>query len=153
VFNFHVFSPAAVSIETVNSTLLKHKCLPGGITNLIWLTVQTRDFTINQPGSRSDPLRRNPAWHLMSHLKIYKCADKTYFLTTGTEQNQNSYPHLVPSFDLFTQIKSSWKHNADKHKVMGALSYLWCEITLHKQIVRNHQYEGSRQRHVAVVKR
>jgi len=153
VFSFHSFSLGAVSIETVNNTLLKHKCLPGGITKLIWLRVQIRDFTINQPGSTSDPLRRNLVWRLQSHSKIYMCADKTNFLTMGTEQNQHSNPRHVPSCDLFTQIKSSWKHNADKHKVMGALSYLWREITLHKQIVRNHQYEGSRQRHVAVVKR
>jgi hypothetical protein len=41
---------------------------------------------------------------------------------------------------------------ADQHKVMGAPSYSWLDISLHKQIFRNHQYEGCSQRHAAVVK-
>jgi hypothetical protein len=36
-----------------------------------------------------------------------------------TEQNQHSTSHHVLYFDLFTQIESSWKYNADKHKVYG----------------------------------
>ena len=125
LFTFQSFSPRAVSNGTVNNMLLKHEYLPGRIRELIWLRVQIWDipFSNNQPGNRSDPLRRNLTWRLLFQHRISKRAHKTYVLISGTEQNQHSKPHYVPSFDLLTQIDSSWQYDADKHEVMDVPSY------------------------------